>query len=373
MKTFFLLRQLGHGGAERQAIELIKGFHRLGHEVGVMTFYDHGIMDDELRDAGVRLISIGKRGRWDLLGFLFRLACVLRKEQPDFFHGYLPIPNILSCLYKPFMPNAQIVWGVRASRLDFRHYDWLTWIAYRIEAFMSGQADLIIANSHAGRDFAISKGFPKKRITVIPNGIDTEKFRPDPKAGRDFKLEVGVPDKMKVVGMVGRLDPMKGHETFLKAAAQFLENRGDLRFVCVGNGPESMKKDLVVLADSLGLASNLIWVEARNDMKAVYNSFDVFCSSSLFGEGFPNVVGEAMACGVPCVVTDVGDSGEVVGELGMVVAPDDPAGLAGGLQKMLVRVEYDKENISRHVRQRITDCFDVSRLIEETSRVLSGI
>ena len=337
-----------------------------------MTFYDHGIMDDELRDAGVRLISIGKRGRWDLPGFLFRLARVLRKEKPDFFHGYLPIPNILSCLYKPLIPNARIVWGVRASMLDFRHYDWLTWIAYRIETFMSGQADLIIANSHAGRDFAISKGFPKERITVIPNGIDTEKFRPDPGAGQKFRLEMGVSDKTKVVGMVGRLDPMKGHKVFLRAAARLLESRDDLRFVCVGNGPESIKKDLAALMANLGLASNLTWVEARNDMKAVYNAFDVFCSPSLFGEGFPNVVGEAMACGVPCVVTDVGDSGGVVGALGIVVTPDDPAGLADGLKKMLERVEDDKENISRRVRQRIADCFDVSRLIEETSRVLSG-
>ncbi|MBT3349715.1 MAG: glycosyltransferase, partial [Nitrospinaceae bacterium] len=342
MKIFFLLRQLGHGGAERQAIELIKGFHRLGHEVGVITFYDHGLMDGELRDAGVRLISIGKRGRWDLPGFLFRLACVLRKEKPDFFHGYLPIPNILSSLYKPFMPNARILWGVRASRLDFQHYDWLTWIAYKIETLMSGLADLIIANSHAGRDFAVSKGFPEERIKVIPNGIDTEKFKPDREAGRNFKLEIGVPEKIKVVGVVGRLDPMKGHEVFLRAAAHLVKSKDNLRFVCVGNGPENTKKELAKLTAELGLTDKLVWIEAIDDMNAVYNSFDVLCSPSLFGEGFPNVVGEAMSCGVPCVVTDVGDSNSIVGESGVVVPPNDQVGLSSGLKEMLMKIEDEE-------------------------------
>ena len=134
-----------------------------------------------------------------------------------------------------------------------------------------------------------------------------------------MRLEWGIAECEKLIGQVGRLDPMKDHSTFLKAAALLAHERKDVRFVCVGEGPTGYRDELYSLAKTLGLASRLIWAGSRRDMPAVYNAFDVAVSSSRWGEGLPNVIAEAMACGVPCVVTDVGDSAFVVDKLGVVV------------------------------------------------------
>ena len=320
------------------------------------------------KEAGVPVISLEKRGRWDVLGFLLRLVRLLRQEKPDILHGYLGTPNILTVLLKPIFPRIRMVWGVRASNMDLERYDWLARWSYRVECHLSRFADLIIANSYAGMHYAIANGFPKNKMVVIPNGIDTEHFRPNPKARVQVRAEWGVAEDEKLIGLVGRLDPMKDHPTFLKAAALLAREREDVRFVCVGDGPPDYRQELHALGRELGLAERLIWTGTRRDMPAVYNALDIATSSS-YGEGFPNVIGEAMACGVPYVVTDVGDSAWIVGDTGIVVPPQNPKALADGWRLKLNSLDQSAES-KELIRQRILDNFSVSNLIQSTEAEL---
>ncbi len=373
MKIVFLMQQLSYGGAERQVVELAKGLKESGVSVVVAVFYPKNELESELQAAGVPIFNLEKRGRWDVAGFLWRLIKFVRRENPRILHSYLTVPNILAGLIKSFIPSTRIVWGIRSSNMKLSHYDWLSRLSYRLESLMSGRADAIIVNSEAGRTCLEIGGYPKEKITFIPNGIDTERFQPDRAEGSATRAAWGLDPGARVVGLVGRLDPMKGHETFLRAAAQAARRRDDLFFVCVGEGPGEFRESLVELSRELSLDGRVIWSGSRNDVSEVYNAFDVVCSASVFGEGFSNVTGEAMACGIPCVVTDVGDSARIVGDTGVVVPPGDPEALTEGLCALISAIEEKGQESSAKARERIVGRFSRPRLIETTHRALSAL
>ena len=151
----FLVRSLDLGGAERQLVELATGLHRSGWRVEVLTFYPNGPLEPDLRTAGVPIVTLNKRGRWDVICF-WRLARHLRRHVPDIAHGYLSVPNMLLVLLKS-RSRTRVVWGVRASNMDLSHYDWLSRIEFFAAATLSRFADLVICNSHAGRAYHVAR------------------------------------------------------------------------------------------------------------------------------------------------------------------------------------------------------------------------
>jgi glycosyltransferase involved in cell wall biosynthesis len=366
LKIVFLMRSLNYGGAERQLVNLSKGLHDRGYSILVAVFYPDGPLEMHLHNAGVPVYSLKKRGRWDMFGFLLRLIRFLRKEKPDILHSYLGVPNILTALLKPALSHTRVVWGVRGSNNDLSRYDWLSRVVFRLQCILSRFADLVIANSYAGKDYVIAHGFPGKKTVVIPNGINTELFYPDISARRQVRREWDITEDKKLIGLVGRLDPKKDHPTFLRAAALLMEERKDVRLACIGGGPAKYREELQAMGRKLGLAGILSWMDSIEYMPSVYNALDIISSSSSFGEGFPNVIGEAMACGVPCVVTDVGDSARIVGDTGIVVPQRDPHSLANGWKSLLdVPLEKRKHQGSK-ARKRILHHFGTTALVDNT-------
>lgn len=369
MKIVFLCRSLNKGGAERQLVVLAKGLHRRSHEVIVVTFYPDGAFDDELRAAGVPLHCLAKSGRWDMVGFLRRLYGMLKVEKPAVVHGYLTIPNIFTVLMQLGLTGYKSVFGVRVSNMNLSYYDWTAKLSYRIECFLSRYADLIICNSRAGQAYALQRGFPEGRTISIANGIDTDRFRFDAEIRNSMRAEWGVPEAAEVIGTVARLDPMKGYELFLRAAAIYSQDHHNAVFVCVGEGEESYALVLRELAQELGISEKIKWAGAGLDTARVYSAFDLMVSASS-GEGFSNVIGEAMSCGTPCVVTDVGDSALILGGLGEVVAVNDPSGMAAGWSRCGSR---RAELLPEVIRGRIVDKFSIEALILNTERALQQL
>ena len=370
-RLLLLARSLNQGGAQRQLVTLACGLRARGWDVAVARFYAGDRWEEELRHAGVTLYDLRKRGRWDVLAFLFRLGRLLRTERPTILHGYLSVPNLLAVLLRPLSPGTRIVWGIRASNMDLSHYDWLARLTFFLACRTACLADLIIVNSHAGRDYHIAHGYPRQKTLVIPNGIDTRRFQFDAAGRRRLRAEWGISSEAVLIGLVGRLDPMKDHPTFLRAAALLTLQDARCRFVCVGDGPPEYANKLRREARALGLDDRLIWAGSRDDMAAAYSAFDIACSSS-YSEGLPNVVAEAMACGRPCVVTDVGDSAAVVGDTRWVVPPKDPAALCNALAPLLHLDPDDRSRLGVQARTRIVERFSVERMIEATSQALNG-
>ena len=368
MKILFLLRSLDNGGAERQLVLLAKGLRARGHDIVVALFYPGGPLEQELREAGVRIRPLHKRGRWDVPGFVFRLTQTIREERPDILHGYLTDQNLVAVLIKPLFPRMRIVWGVRSSMIDMADFDWLTRLSFKLTCRLSRFADAIIINSQVGREYHVSLGYPAEKASVIPNGIDIARFHPDAEARERIRSEWGVAEHEKLIGLVGRLDPLKGHLTFLEAAALLAKKRKDARFVCVGGGPDEYRRRLQMLATSLGLEERLSWVGSREDMSDVYNALDIAVSSS-YAEGLSNVICEAMACGVSCVVTNVGDSAWVVGNMGEVVQPKDPLAMEIAIQRLLC----GRSHSPAQVRHRIEQELSLESLIINTEAVLLAL
>lgn len=373
MNILFLTRSLNYGGCERQLALLAKGLWKRGAAVAVATFYPGGPLGRELESTGVPVESLEKPGRWHAVRFFWRLVKLVHRLQPTIVHGYLATANILTVLLKPFCPSIKVVWGLRASDMELDRYGYVDQIQSWAERKLSRFADLIVVNSHAGFEFAARNGFPKARMVVVPNGIDTERFHPDPVSGRKMRCAWGISDDDQLIGLVGRLDPMKGHDVFIKAAAVLARKRDDIKYLCVGDGPQSFKQKLVALSDELGLRHRLIWVSAGDDVGAIYNALDLVTSCSIYGEGFSNVIGEAMACGRLCVVTDVGDAQRIVGGAGYVVSPGDPEALAAAWQEALDASRDEKTMRSRMARERVMEHFSVKRLLEETVRILEAV
>jgi glycosyltransferase involved in cell wall biosynthesis len=367
----FLIRSLNYGGTERQLVALASRLHEKGESVGVVTFYPGGPFHKNLEAIGIAVYTLEKRSRWDMF-FFFRLIRLMRRLQPAIVHSYLGVPNILTILLKPMFPGTRFVWGVRASNMDLNRYGWLDQFLYQIERALSRSADLIIVNSYSGLDHAIAQGFPRDKMRVIPNGIDTDQFRPDPESGKQFRKDWCIGEKEHLIGIVGRLDPMKDHPTFLKAAALLARERTDVRFLCVGDGPQPYQSRLRSMSEELGLGKRLIWLSSAEDMSAIYNAMDVMTSASSFGEGFSNAIGEAMACGVPCVVTDVGDSKRIVGDFGEVVPPADPSALAQAWSRTL-RPNENEQRCRIQIRTRIMEQYCLHALANRTAAALKEI
>jgi glycosyltransferase involved in cell wall biosynthesis len=369
----FLVRSLETGGAQRQLIELVKGIDKSDFTVTVATFYDGGALRPDIDGlSDVTLISLHKKGRWDLLPFLWRLVCLVHEVKPQIVHGYMGIANELGLLMAK-MVGARAVWGLRASNMDFSRYDWASAWGFRIGAWASHFADLIIVNSHAGQQYHIAHNYAGDRMIVISNGIESERFRPDCTARQRLRCEWSVGENERLIGLVGRLDPMKDHPTFLRAAALLHQERQDVRFVCVGDGPAPYKQELQSLAREFGLGEYLIWASARSDMPCIYNALDIATSSSSYGEGFANVIGEAMSCGIPCVATDVGDSAAIVGDQAQIVPPRDPRALMGAWIRFLDLSEERRVAIAEQARKRIVNEYSIQQFVRNTEATLLGI
>ena len=371
-RVVFLIRSLDIGGAQRQLIELASGLHRANWQVKVLVFYGGGELEPDLLKRGVRVESLAKTGRWDVIGFSYRLLRALRRERPDVLHGYLGTENLLSTAMQPLIPKMRVVWGLRASNMDLDEYDRLARVLFKMGCLFSRFADLVICNSTAGKEFGAAHGYRSNRMVVIPNGIDSERFKPDPVARSEMRRRWAIGEDHILVGVIGRLDPMKDHDTFLRAAAVVIRERPDVRFVCVGDGPEPYRGKLKGLATNLGLDERLTWAGPHLDMPNVYNALDLAVLSSRWGEGFPNVVAEAMATGVPCVVTEVGDAPIVVGDTGWVCPPHDPTKLA----RALIVATGSRRGLAacgRRARQRVRTEFSIERLTSITSHKLAEL
>ena len=374
VRLFFLIRSLNIGGAERQLIELVKGLDKNILVITVGVFYHEGPLMEEIKDIhGINVISLNKRGRWEIIRFIIRFIKLLKVLQPDILYSFLPDANIVGLIAGRLAGVKQIIWGVRASNMDVSRYDWLARISLRLSAFLSRFPNVIIANSYVGRSFHESIGYSNKRFHVIHNGINAERFKPDRNTGTRVRVEWGIDKKTVLIGIMARIDPMKDHPTFLKAAQNFIQRHNDVCFVCVGDGPVDYKEKLYLLSEELGLRDFVIWAGLRSDMPAVYNALDIVTSTSSYGEGFSNVIAEAMACGVPCVVTDVGDSALIIGDTGLVVPIKDPEALAGGWRCMLKQLNENLTLIENKTCARIMSHYNNEILLQKTSKVFMSV
>jgi glycosyltransferase involved in cell wall biosynthesis len=363
------------GGTERQLVTLAKGLDKRKFDVQIALLYAEGDLLNELASIeNIKIFNLLKKGRWDLIHFFRRLIAFIRQNSFDVVYSFLPDVNLIAVLAsKASRCGLRLIWGIRASNMDLPRYGWLPVVSYRVQRLLAGFPDAVISNSLAGlQPIVRSNPFVKKAI-VIPNGIDVRRFRPSSAAWEDIRRHLNVSDHEKLIGIVARIDPMKDHETFI-SSIRILESKAkNLRYICVGSGPRDSQARLVRMAIDKNIDKKIIWFGTCLDMPSMYNAMDVLCSASSHGEGFSNVIAEAMACGIPCVVTDVGDSRMIVGDTGVVVAPGEPEALAAGILEILNRKTQSAGLLGKQARRRIVEKFSVDHLVATTSAVIEEL
>jgi glycosyltransferase involved in cell wall biosynthesis len=301
----FILHALGPGGTERQVTYLTAGLVERGTRVSVVELRRGGHFTGAVERAGGTVISAAARNRADLA----RVVRIIRGLRPDVAYGLNPEANVLA-----LASGAPAVFGIRATALDQLPQDAPARFALFLQHRLARRARLVVVNSHAGARELRCRGYPGDRLRVVPNGIEVGRFAPAAAARRPA-------DSPQLVATVARMDRQKDHETFLRAAA--LAARPGRRFAWFGDGP--LRSQIERRARELGV--ELLVPGVQHDMRATYAGIDVFTLSSAWGEGFSNAFAEALAAGLPCVVTDTGDHARAR-EVATVVAPGDPGALA---------------------------------------------
>jgi glycosyltransferase involved in cell wall biosynthesis len=363
----FLIRSMAVGGAQRQLCVLSRELLRRGHEVSVLLYYGGEPMEAELREVGVRIIDLKKGGRWSNLGFLSRLVGTVRAARPDVVYSYLPLSNLHALLLRQLGGGSAVACGVRASDMTRGTLNWLTRTVLWLERALVLHADVVIVNSEEGARW-LSGGQPHPNLLVIENGIEPATFSYDELGRQRMRAAWNVSAATPVVGCVARLDPMKDHDTLLRAFALLRRSLPDARLVCVGTVIEPYASEVRRLAQQLQLDGAVYWSEREMSLKDLYSGLDALCLSSAYGEGFPNVIAEAMACGVPCVATDVGDARRILSAADFLVPAREPRALAQAMAQALSQGRVFSEQRASRIRSE----FSPGKLAERTELALAA-
>ncbi|WP_353560059.1 glycosyltransferase [Pyruvatibacter sp. HU-CL02332] len=362
----FLIRSLETGGAERQLVALANGLADTGWAISVVTYYPGGDLEGTLSPRIARH-DLGKTSRWHLIGPLLTYLSLIRRIRPQAVHSYMDSANLLAAALRLFAKPHKLIWGIRTSDMRDGHQDALQKLLFRLETRLSRSADLIIANSQTGLAFAQSQGLSTSNGIAIRNGINTEKFSRNEQAGTALRNSLGIPAVAPVISIVARLDPVKGHGVLLEAFS-ILEDK-HTHLIIAGGGPDTLRTGLEEQAASLGITDRVHFLGNVTDTQAVYSASDIAVLSSLYGEGTPNAPAEAMACGTPCVVTELGDGPFVVGDTGETAPPGDAQALSTAIGHLLHRVRSEPD-LRHRARTRIEEELSVSKLIADTEAAL---
>lgn len=359
IRIVHVISDLDIGGTEVTLVNLIKGLDRNRFANQVVSLTGRGQLADDLEMNDVPVHYLGmRRGRLDFSG-LPKLVRLLKTVRPSLVQSWLYHADLLSVLAAPLADSPPVVWNVRCADMELQHYPFRTRWARRVLAWLSSWPVAVVSNSEGGKRWHETIGYRPHLWEVIPNGFDLTRFSPNPTAKPPLRKELKLPADSVLVALVARVDPMKDHLTFLDAARQVSGARQDVQFLLIGKGTPTLNR----LVLEKGLAGCVHLLGERNDVYRLLPGVDIACLSSI-SEGFPNVLGEAMACGVPCVATDVGDARLIVGETGVIVPPRDPAALAGALLDLIDRGPAGRQVLGQSARARIEKEYALPRIIE---------
>lgn len=372
MRVVHIITGLGDGGAEGALFRLCAAMAAAMPEVTqtVVSLTGAGKYGPQLESVGVTVHSLNLSGEAAISGVV-RLVRILRDARPDVVQTWMYHANLLGGVAARVAGMRNVLWNIRHSHLDpqsigrgTRLVDWLC-------ARLSGSVPRVIVScSSRAAEQHVAMGYAASKFSVIPNGYDMAQFAPDPLARQKVRSELGIENGTFLVGLVGRWHPQKDHATLLKALSGLTGSTKPWQLVLVGTGMDAGNAELAGLIEQAGFAERVQLLGRRNDIPAVMSALDLHVLSSSDGEAFPNVVAEAMACGTPCVVTDVGDAAYIVGDSGWVVSPRQPAALAAAIGEALALADDSEAWMAKGLaaRSRVLENFRIDAMLERYLR-----
>jgi glycosyltransferase involved in cell wall biosynthesis len=363
VKIVFVITGLATGGAETMLLRLLERIDRTTFSPHVISLTSIGEIGPRIAALGIPVEVLGMRpGRPDPIRFL-RLVRRLWQIKPDVAHTWMYHADLLGGLAAKMAMVPAVVWCVRSS--DFLHADtgWSTRLVLSLCARLSSWLpNVVLYNSQRGAAFHKARGYTAPHSIVVPNGIDLEKFRPDEQARLDVRRELGVSSTTPLIGLIGRYDPLKNHEGFIQAAIRLHRSMPDVHFLMAGKDVDWSNQALKMLLEDNNLADYCHLLGPRSDIPRITAALDLATLASR-SEAFPNVLIEAMACGVPCVSTDAGDAALILGEDGWIVPVGDMVGLAAQWSAFLRLRDDERRFYAEKVRRRVIDLFEIGVVV----------
>lgn len=364
LRLAHVITELDVGGTQRALHALLSRLPAERYRIEVGSLGGRGLFAERIESLGIPVHDFGMR--WEPSGALrgvIRLVGWLRDLSPDIVHTWLYHADLVGGLAAFAAGRIPTIWAIRNGRITRERMKRRTWWTARACAALSDRLPTcIVANSESARAWHQRFGYARARFAVIPNGFDVDRFRPDPAARHDVRRELGLDDATFVIGLIANDRPEKDHATFARAAGAFAAARPTPRFVLCGKGVDPGNAALARLLADAGVSERCHLLGVRRDVHAVAAAVDVITLSSRV-ESLPNALGEAMACGVPAVVTDVGDCARVVGDTGLVVPAGAPERLAEAWERMAAMEESSRKDLGARARARIESCYGMARMV----------
>ncbi len=360
----YIINDLSIGGAEMMLYKLLTETDRERFEPIVLSLIDRGALRERIEKLGIAVHSAGmKPGLPSPMG-LWRLIRLMRRVKPDLILGWMYHSCLAAQIARLFLPqHTPIIWSIHYSISSLASEKKLTAAVIRICSLLSKLPAHLIFVSRASQSQHEPLGYCLDQSSVIPNGINETEFIPSSDARSSVRSELGLADDALLIGITGRYHPMKDYANFLKAAELISTKHPEIQFLLVGRGVDQENQELLRQIRELGLERQTHLLGERNDLPRLAAALDIFSLASAYGESFPNVIGEAMACEVSAVVTDVGDAVLIVGDAGKVVPPRDPGALAGAWKEIIDIGPEGRRVLGRAARSRVIEHFTLKSVV----------
>jgi len=365
IKIVHIIAALNVGGTEMMLYKLLSRMRKDRFENIVFTLKEKGELSEDFESQNIRVYNVGSMGGILRISALIRALKILRKINPDIIQGWLPHGNLITILVSIFLPyRLSTLWNIRYTALPKPETKNSTLFIIKLLSILSFLPQKIVFNSKTGANDHCRMGYRRDKSCIIPNGFDTKLFSPSVKNRGSVRLELNIPEEAILIGLIGRFDPLKDHRCFLKAGAKLLSNKREVFFLLAGREVDWQNRHLKQFIEKLGISEKVFLLGERRDLPRITAALDIAACSSL-AEGFPNVIGEAMSCGIPCVVTDVGDSAWLVGDSGIVVPPRNHDALCEAWLKLIELGSAKRRVLGGKARKRIEDHFSIQMIVKK--------
>jgi len=372
VKTLHVITDLGMGGAEITLYRLLSRLDPLLFQSEVISLTDDGPIGGLIRSLGIPVTSLGFTPGIPDPRLLTGLVRIFRTRKPDLIQTWMYHSDLIGGLAARLAGSPPVVWGLHHNVADRTALKPATYAVARLNGLLSRKLPVkIVCCAESTRQSHIRLGYSAAEMIVIPNGIDIAVFQPDGFARSQIREELGLEDGTLLVGLCARFHPDKDHRTFFQAAGRLHAEMPDVHFVLWGKDIVPDNKTLMEWIQKNGLGGRIHLLGVRSDSNRLFASVDIAALSSLT-EAFPTVIGEAMACGVPCIATDVGDNRIIIGSTGVIVPRRDPDSLARGMQDLLFR-PFDCRMKGEMARQRIIGQYSLIKMTAEYAAMYRDI